>query len=221
MKKILLTFILAIAITTSFAQYYSAQSPWSFTIIGGASVNYFQVKSATTPVSNSPAAVGCAGVGVDYKMNDFFSISPALMLSGKGGQVDRLDGPTTADVSSSLQYELYYLQAAFACTGHIPVGEQANVFLGAGPYYAKGLFGKSKTDVDDNGQSVKFGTNGDFKSNDYGITSQIGFQTEKGIIIGLNFDLGLSNINQPNPNDVKTNDQFKTRGFYVSVGRSF
>jgi hypothetical protein len=222
MKKLILTLLLATATTFTFAQYHNGtESQWSYTIIGGGSLAYFQVKSTTSPVSVSPRAVASAGFSVNYNVNDYFSISPALMLSGKGGQVDRRWEDGSGNLSSTLQYDLYYLQGSLSFTGHLPVGEQANIFLGAGPYYASGLWGHSRTDYTDKGQGVHYGSNGDFKSNDYGITSLAGFQFESGFIIGLNFDLGLFNINQPNSNDVKTNDQFKNRCLYVSFGKSF
>jgi hypothetical protein len=223
MKKILTILCLVLLSSASFAQYNGNQdAQLSFSIIGGGAVAFFQVKTANNNLTaNSPNAVGYGGVSLDYKINDYFSISPALSLAGKGGQTEE-QSVNFGSYGVTEAYELYYLQGSFNFIGHIPLGDQANIFLGAGPFYAHSIFGTSK--INDGGfesdGSAKFGNNGDFKTSDYGLTSEIGFKTERGYIFGLNFDLGLSNIHQANTVYL-TDNQIKTRVIYLSFGRSF
>ena len=222
MKKFLLLLCFALISSFAFGQYHnSGQSPFSFSIVGGASIAYFQVKStATSVISNDPEGVGCLGASFGYKFNDYFSISPALLLSGKGGQTEGLYGSYNEDIAS--KYELYYLEGSLSFIGHIPVDTRANIFFGGGPFYANGLFGRNKNvDYDYwDGKSVHFGKSGEFKSNDYGVASLIGFESESGYTFSISFDLGLTNIHQFNPSS-PDNDQLKTRSFYFGIGHSF
>jgi hypothetical protein len=224
MKKLLIIFCFVFISSGTFAQYYgNGQSPLYFSITGGGTIAYFQVKSSiASHISNSLEGVGSLGGSLEYRFNDYFSISPSIMLSGKGGQTDGLYVYGPYNVEMSTAYELYYLEESLYFIGHIPVGSQANIFFGTGPYYANSIFGKSQTTDNDPeiDRSVKFGKNGDFKSNDYGVTSLVGFETERGYTFSLNFDLGLLNIRPFNTNNVY-NDQIKNRSFYMSVGRSF
>jgi len=213
-----LTFICS----ASFAQYWdNHDTQVSLSINGGSAVSFFQLKPANSNlISNSVNFVGYLGASLDFKINNYFSISPALALAGKGAQVEELSGQFGATATES--YELYYLQGAVSFIFHIPLGNQANIFLGTGPFYGRSIFGTSK--INDNGDEndggVKFGNGGDFKNIDYGVTSVIGFQTEKGYIFGLNFDFGLPNIHQANTYYL-SNDQIRTRTFYISIGKSF
>jgi hypothetical protein len=223
MKKVLTILCFVLLSSASFAQYLvNEDSPLSFSIIGGSAIAFFQVKAANNNlIANSPNPVGYGGVSLDYKINDYFSVSPALSLAGKGGQTEEQPVILGPDVVTET-YELYYLQGSFNFVGHIPLGEQANIFLGAGPFYARSIFGTSKINdggVENDG-SAKFGNNGDFKTGDYGVTSEIGFKIESGYIFGINFDLGLSNIHQANTAYL-VNNQIETRAIYISLGKSF
>ena len=223
MKNVLTVFCSLLLSSASFAQYWTNQdSQLSLSIMGGSAIAFFQVKTANNNlISNSPNPVGYGGVSLDYKISEYFSISPALSFAGKGGQTEEQPVNFGADVVTET-YELYYLQGSFNLIGHIPLGEQANIFLGAGPFYSRSIFGTSKINdggVENDG-SAKFGNNGDFKTSDYGVTSIIGFKTEKGYIFGLNFDFGLANIHQTNTTYLN-NNQIKTRAIYISIGRSF
>lgn len=43
------------------------------------------------------------------------------------------------------EYKLHYLEVPLDFIGHVPVGDGANIFLGAGPYFAWGLNGKKQS----------------------------------------------------------------------------
>ena len=217
MKKLILTFLLATITTVTFAQYSNTQSSWSFSVLIGGSFSFFNVKSAATaPTPNKPIADFCTVVSLGYKFSDYFSISPALGFLGKGGQTEYIYGISTDEV----HYELAYVEESLRFIGHIPISEQADIFLGGGPYYANGFWGKATDNNDGSNIPVKFGRYGDFKSNDYGISTIIGFKAERGYSIGINFDLGLFNVHQFSP-VYKNTDQFMNRAINLSIGYGF
>lgn len=221
MKKSLFIIILVCLSSNTFAQFDGGErSPFSFMFNTSGAIAWFKANStAPSSASTSLKGVGCIGASIDYQFNDYFSMRGGLFLSGKGSNVDGLLIPYTADIITS--YDLYYLEETLYFTGHIPLGNDANIFLGTGPYYANGLFGSSKVNYESGpNQGVKFGNTGDFKSNDYGITSLIGFKAERGYSISLVYDLGLTNIAQPRYTNVY-NLEFKNRSVYISFGYSF
>ena len=227
MKKLLLTLsFIIVAASGAFAQYYgSDDQAITFGLMGGSNFAYLQVNSAhrqevytdaTTPVS--------LGLNADFKFNDYFSIRPGIFYSGRGGMINAVysdfDGNNT---SVTDQYKLHYLEVPVDFTGHMPVGDGANIFLGAGPYFAWGLNGTNKQTISINDpvvHKVSYGRNGDFKQTDIGATTVLGFQAAKGWAISGNLDFGLTNVLQNN-NTAFDASKLRTITFYISVGQSF
>ena len=215
-------YLLPLLFLTGLRQAAAAQgggygdSPFSFSLLGGGTFTFFSVKSTATAHSGLDAA-GSAGISLDYKVNPAFTISPAIILAGKAGSVT--DAYDAYDGGENNEYELLYIEESVRFTGHIYTGDKANIFFGAGPYYGNAIYGKLNYYSADS-QHIKFGSNGDFKSYDYGLTFLGGFEGENGFSYGVNFDLGLPNIRQMNANNYN-NEQFRTRSFYLSIGKSF
>ena len=69
-------------------------------------------------------------------------------------------------------------------------------------------------------QKIKFGSNGDFKSTDFGATMLLGFQTAGGTAIGVNFELGFTNMLQKSDLNIGATSA-RTGVFYLSLGQSF
>jgi hypothetical protein len=65
-------------------------------------------------------------------------------------------------------------------------------------------------------EKVTFGSAGDFKSTDFGLTTIAGFESAAGFSIGGNFEMVLTNILQKS-----TANAAKTGVFYVSIGKRF
>ena len=210
MNKLFLTFYFAFIAATVFAQ--NGSSPLSLSILGGGSGAFFGVKSTSTAHSSFEPS-GTVGASLDYKFNDYFSICPAVLLSGKGGSVtDQFD---SYDGGVNTTYDFIYVEESLCFIVHKPIGDVSNIYMGAGPYYANPIWGRTNYYTDS--QHISFGKNGDFSSSDYGISSLIGYETPKGYTIALNFDLGLSNVRQNNF-DNYANEQFKNRAIYLSFG---
>ena len=208
MKTLFLSLFLVIGSFTSFAQLPG------FGIKGG--VNFPRL--STSSQNNDPYIIPSTlttffvAAFIDFKFGNF-SYQPGVNFTGKGGQTFYKGLPADGiDVTEKVK--LYYLQVPMNVVYHLPV-VIGNLYLGAGPYAAVGTSGKIKylTSATSKSQDVKFGSNGDFKATDFGAGIIAGFQFNTGLLIGLNYDLGLSNIS----NDGNT----KNRVFGVSAGFVF
>jgi hypothetical protein len=207
MKKILLLVCCAFAASTAFAQLPT------FGIRGGLNFAKLTASSGNVSLSTGSTTTFAAGVFADFKVGAV-SIQPALNYTGKGGNFsfEGVDGE--ADIKT------YYLQVPVNIVYHIPA-VIGNVYFGAGPYVGFGLSGKAKG-KDEDGNSVSeditFGSEpGDLKRTDFGLNGIAGVEFKGGLILGINYDLGLSNIS----NDTGDNESLKNRVFGVSVGFKF
>jgi Outer membrane protein beta-barrel domain len=227
MKKILFAAIFIIINHVAAAQDFwnSGGSSITFGLMGGTNFAEFNVSSPhkqniglgfETPFS--------LGLNADFKINDFFSIRPGAFYSGKGGTLT----PDYTDSKGNLvllfdDYKLYYLEIPVDFIGHLPVGDGANFFFGAGPYYARGYRGTNTIPAPPGApiiRKIPFGPDGDFKSDDYGVTSVIGYQAAKGWSVSVNLDYGLQNILEVNNTGFDATG-LKTIAFYISIGQSF
>lgn len=135
-----------------------------------------------------------------------FTLQPALMILQKGN----LASTTAYSIwnTKPLPYEieqnlnLVYLEMPVNALYNIPV-KIGSIYIGAGPYVAVALSGnirnKSKKDIyvkRVEKEEITFG-NGDneLKSTDFGANLLGGLQLKSGINFGLNFGLGLTNVN--------------------------
>jgi hypothetical protein len=225
MKKLLFLLNFTLVTTALFAQDYgNGDKKITFGISGGESFADMQVTSPhSQDIYATEANPASFGLTADFKFNDYFSIMPGISYAGKGGELNAIYGQALNNmVSIDDIYKLHYLQVPVDFIGHLPFESGANIFLGAGPYFSYGLNGTntqtnfSQTQT----QHIKFGSNGDFKSTDYGLTSIIGFQAAKGWSVGLNIEQGFANIMQNNTTGFDAS-KIKTFSFYFSVGQSF
>jgi hypothetical protein len=120
--------------------------------------------------------------------------------------------------SESAQIGLRYLQIPVNFVYHVPAAV-GNVYFGAGPFAAFGLSGKAKATSGGTSmeEDVTFGDGaGEFKRTEFGLQGIAGFQLNSGFLIGVSYDLGLTNISN-------TSDEgsLKNRVFGVSVGFTF
>jgi hypothetical protein len=207
MKKILLLLCCAFAASAAFAQIPT------FGIRGGVNFASLTASSGSLSASTGSTTTFAVGLFADFKMGAV-SIQPALNYTGKGGSSSDGSGSGDGDIKT------YYLQVPVNLVYHIPA-VIGNVYFGAGPYVGIGLSGKAKG-TDDNGNSVsediKFGSEpGTFKKTDFGLNGIAGVEFKGGLILGINYDLGLSNIS----NDTGDSEALKNRVFGVSIGFKF
>jgi hypothetical protein len=224
MKKLFITLCFAIVSATVFAQNNYDEPVITFCLSGGADFAFLQVHSVhRQDVYTDFETPSSLGLNVDFKFNDYFSIRPGIFYAGKGGTMNAIYTNDAGNVSAYDDYKLHYLEVPLDFIGHLPVGDGANIFFGAGPYYAYGLGGTNNQTLFNNDAvniEIKYGKNGDVKSSDYGATTILGFQAAKGWLISGNIDWGFTNILQNNNTGFDAT-QYKTITFYLSVGQSF
>jgi hypothetical protein len=204
MKKFLLLVCCAFAVSTAFAQLPT------FGIRGGVNFANLNIAAGNVSVSTGSTTSFAAGVFADFKVGAV-SIQPALNFTGKGGNID--DGNDNV-----VDIKTYYAQIPVNIVYRIPA-VIGSVYFGAGPYVGIGLSGKSKTTIDGEKKSddITFGSGPeDLKRTDFGLNGIAGVEFKNGLILGLNYDLGLSDIT--NETD---GGSFKNRVFGLSVGFKF
>jgi len=205
MKKLLLTLALSTAALFTFAQIPTIG------IRGGVNFADVSASSGSASVSLGTLTTFNAGVFADLKAGAI-SIQPGLFYTGKGFKL------SDSDESGSAQLSLRYLQVPVNFVYHVPV-VVGNIYFGAGPFAAFGLSGKTKatsggTSIE---QDVTFGDGEeDVKRTEFGLQGIAGFQLKGGFLVGLNYDLGLTNIANTNQEG-----KLKNRVFGVSVGFTF
>lgn len=205
MKKLLLASALAFACLLTYAQ-----GP-QFGIRGG--VNLANVTASSGNVSASFGTLTTFSVGAfaDFKAGAI-SIQPGLFYTGKGFKLNDQSSDESAKLS------LHYLQVPVNFVYHAPI-MIGNIYVGAGPFAAIGVSGKSKATVGSNTveDDVKFGGDGDVKRTEFGLQGIAGLQLKGGFLVGISYDLGLSNIG----NNIDGEGSIKNRVFGVAIGFTF
>lgn len=204
-----------------------AQNP-SFGIRGGLNSAMFSLTAVGNGalVSQDSKAFTTFNLGVfaDLKLgHSNFSIQPALCYTGKGGNFSYNDNQGNVIIDTKLQY----LELPVDLVGHIPAGI-GDVYLGAGPYFARGLSGTIDGSlIASNGENgsvssdIKFGngTDANLSSTQFGINFIAGFKFKNGILLHLNYDLGTSN-DEPSSRSSSGATNY-SRVFSVSIGYVF
>lgn len=204
MKKILLILCCTIAVSVAFAQ-----TP-SFGIRGGVNFASLNASNGNLSLSTGSTTTFAVGVFADFKVGAV-SIQPALNYTGKGGNIE--------EEGAMIDIKTYYVQVPVNVVYRIPA-VIGNVYFGAGPFVGVGFSGKAK--VTSNGISesmdITFGSDpGDFKITEFGLNGIAGVEFKGGLILGLNYDLGLSDIS----NNGGESASLKNRVFGISVGYKF
>ncbi|OOQ56885.1 porin family protein [Mucilaginibacter pedocola] len=197
MKKVLLSLALvAVAATSAFAQIPQIG------IKGGVNIAKLNASAGNISASTESVTSFSAGAFVDFKLGAV-SLQPGLYYTGKGGS----DG-------NGNTIRLNYLQVPVNFVYHAPI-VVGDIFFGAGPYAAYGLSAKGK---DASGVTID-GTFGDgpddVKRTDLGLNGIAGIHLKTGLLLGINYDLGLSNIT----NDSSISTRNRVLGF--SIGYTF
>ena len=150
-----------------------------------------------------------ASLFVDININEFLSIQPNLMVTGKGFKMkdnsdknisifdaNFADSTVLYDFLFSTTYSKFsplYIEVPIYAMVRLPLGE-VKVFFGLGPYFAYGIQGKSKKI----GYKDEFdiwkggGKNLIFKNFDAGASLTAGIEIKR-IILGVQYDYGMVN----------------------------
>jgi Outer membrane protein beta-barrel domain len=163
-----------------------------------------------------------AGVIADIPFGEgALRLMPELNYINKGytlkTSVDLLGQPVAVDGNSNVSYLELPLNLAYT----VPVGDN-NLLLGAGPYAAYGLGGKNKVTTTTGGQTVKQDSDVEFGSGeeqinrfDYGLNVMVGYLLNNGLLIKLNYSLGLAELSNNSATKYKNSYFGLTLGYFI------
>lgn len=136
------------------------------------------------------------GAIVDMPFNEFLSFESGLLFTTKGYKYEYKEG-------FNLKVKLHYLDIPLTLKASRDLWKGFKIFGTAGPYVGIGLSGKAKGTIEGVSyeDNITWGSSDedDLKRFEWGLTFGGGVEINS-IIIGISYDLGLSNIsaNQDN-----------------------
>jgi hypothetical protein len=242
-KRILCLLIAAFASTTMFAQTTTittttsspkaSLNPGGVYLKGGLNIANISTNSDGTVSDANNLSSFHVGFIADVPLASVLSFQTGLMLTGKGAKTDIYYGTTTDDNYYKLKTNPLYIELPANLVIKIPMGSDARLFVGAGPYIAMGIGGKTTGQrkalgvTSDYSQDIQFNDDDPTTSEqedasvnklrrfDYGINALAGIEVQR-FMIGVNYGWGLSKISSAdNSND---NDKNKFRTLSVSLG---
>ena len=153
-------------------------------------------------VDNKKNLVGlAAGVMADFSFSDLISLHPEVLFSQKGVKYD--------SGSNSAQIRLNYID--------VPVllrVKADGLFFEAGPQL--GFLGGQKTEV--NGNTVSTTING-LRKVDVGYIAGVGYQLPQGLELGVRYNGGISDVNDPSISTKSRNSVFQFQVGYLFGGK--
>ncbi len=187
----------------------TAQTNVGFTLGG----TYSTVTAKLSGITISPKyKTGItAGLFVDASLSNNLSFQPALNFVQKGAKSEQ------GEVKDISTYN--YLEIPLNIV--YKTQKDRGFYIGAGPSIAYGLSGKEKYSDSQNSENtkVKFGSRDDeVKPIDFGVNALAGYKFGNGFLFSLNYNLGLSNIQNGNSSEMGT---VKNKYFGLKIGYLF
>ncbi|MCK9161101.1 MAG: porin family protein [Parabacteroides sp.] len=142
----------------------------------------------------------------------------AALIDSKGAENDGATGYS--------KYTSYYIDIPCHIGYKYVVDENVSLYGNAGPYFALGLFGKSRYYgmKDDSYTSYSSSLFGDNKMNrwDVGLGFQVGAEINEQVQVSMGYDFGLTSLYDDNSHFANSlGGNSKNRNFYLSVGFLF
>lgn len=174
------------------------------------------------------------GAYLDFPLISVLSVQPGLFVSGKGSQYTI--GDNNSNNYTEVRTNPIYLELPVNAVIKLPLADNADLFLGAGPYAAMGVAGKNRVKGKllgigfENDDKIEYsnddpanGNNGSaFKGNlkrfDAGLNALVGVRVNK-LTLDVNYGLGLVNISPGSSNT--TNNKYQNRVLSFNVGLLF
>jgi hypothetical protein len=234
MRKNLVAFLLLAFAITSNAQTNNPSVPTAKPNPGGVYIkgglNLANITTSSDGRVDEAKMLTSFHIGImnDMPLGDAFSFQAGLMLTGKGSKTEI----NTTSVNYKLTSNPLYIELPVNFVFKIPFGTDSRLFLGAGPYVAMGIAGKTKGEyqslagTSEYEKDIEFNNDDPFTTGqedasvnklrrfDYGANALAGFETGK-FLIGVNYGYGLAKIASTQAND---DDQNKHRVWSISLG---
>jgi hypothetical protein len=172
-----------------------------------------------------------AGFIGDISLNQFLSLQPGLLVTGKGSKTQ--SGETTDANYFKATSNPLYLEVPLNIIFKFGVSDGPNFFAGAGPYLAMGIAGKNKTegkffgtafhgesDIDWSNddpttlnyeEGVGFGV---MKRFDYGLNGTAGIDLKKAVL-SVNYGLGLAKLQSGSESSDDENNKHRVLSFTI------
>jgi hypothetical protein len=222
MKKIILFVLLSLCVLSSDAQI-------TFGIVAG--VKNPMQRPIGKDVNRKFYLLWQAGVAADIPLTGRFYLQPQLLVSAKGSRSEAHDLDSTVYWESAVsgKHHMMYLELPLNVLYKHPLGA-GKLVVGAGPYIAYGLGGKSNMaitnrisgNIERSEIKIRFknktspGSGYDYyKPLDAGLNFVAGYELGNGLCFNVNYSLGLTNIS---PSNVTVNG---TTYFYNPVRNSY
>ncbi len=211
MKKIVFLLVCSIS---SVAAIKAQSTKFGFT--GGLLFANYHAKVDGESTSGDSKGGFTAGLLVNVPLNKHLSFQPALNFTQKGTAERDIFFGITETSSLRINCIEFPLNLLYNTSGN-----NGNFFIGAGPSVAFHVSGKYKykDGADSYATDVKFGNTDEdnFKSLDLGANFLTGYTFPNGLMLSVNYNLGLSNL-FTEEND---NSTFKSSYFALKLGFLF
>ena len=225
-KRLVYLFILGTISVNSFAQEGAA---W---LKGG--VNFANVSYNSKGEVDDANLLTSFHVGLmaDIPVIKVLSVQPGLFFTGKGSRIQS-GSPSDVNYYKATTNPLY-VELPINVVVKLPLPNESNFFVGAGPYIAMGVGGKRKIErktlglAFSNNEKIEYSNDdpttfkteegaglGVMRRFDYGLNGTAGFQLN-GFLIGVNYGYGLAKL-QSGTNSSEDNNN-KHRVLSLSVG---
>lgn len=177
------------------------------------------------------------GLLTDIKLgNSFLFLQPGILYTGKGAKVQK---GTAAQAGYFKQtFNPMYLEVPVNLLVKAPLGASSHFFVGAGPYLAMGVAGKTKTEGTNllgtsynYERSITFSNDdpttfneeegtgfGVVRRFDYGLNGTAGIEG-KSLALGVNYGLGMAKLQSGSNSSADNNN--KSRVLSVTLGFKF
>jgi hypothetical protein len=226
MKKVFVLSIMSLFISTL------AFSQVRFGVKGG--LNLANISNTNSGGVDNGKTLPSFHVGViaDFGLSEILSLQPGVYYSGKGIKTET--GKSGDPVYHKLTTSPQYIEVPINFVGKIPVGGNARIFIGAGPYAGFGIAGKIKSSTQLNGGAttstevkIKWDDDTPFTSGDLnqGLDKLKRFDFGGNVLAGVEignflvsaqYGIGFAKINSGGTNSA--DDKNKNRVFSVSIG---
>jgi hypothetical protein len=209
MKKLLIVAVASLIGSAAFAQS-TTTGGIRYGLKAGVNLPKYHIESSGgTSETNSATNFHITGF-MESPIGAGFAIQPGISLQGKGGE--------TTSGSTNVKQNTLWLEVPVNLVANIPTGQSVGLFLGAGPYAAFGISGKTKTTIGNvkTESDVDFGDSSgdDLKGTDFGMNFIGGLRMTNGFTLGAGYGLGFTDL-RPNASG---NGKLTNRVLSFSVG---
>lgn len=160
------------------------------------------------------------------------SLQPGIVFTGKGSKTE--SGKPEDVVYSKATSNPFYIEIPVNVVAKLPLGSDSRIFIGAGPYGAIGVAGKTKienklwTTTQKSEKSIKFSNDdpstldyeegagfGILKRFDYGLNGTAGIEG-RSVVLGVNYGFGLAKLQSGSNNE--DDNKNKHRVLSITLG---